>query len=79
MKAVRVIAPDAENRGSAIKESDPNNTRAVVLRRFRVPAIGSTFNGASVTEPLIIDETNSAAPVPLACSVPAPSPGPGGV
>ncbi len=54
MKRVTPIVPDAENRGSGIKESDPKNTKSEVLRKLRVR------DG----EVLIYDETNGA-PVPL--------------
>ena len=77
MKAVRVITPTAENRGSGIREPNPENTRRTVLRKFRVPARGTTFAGQRIDEPLIFDET-SGVPVPLPCEA-SLSPGPGGV
>jgi hypothetical protein len=80
MKAVRVksTAVDAHNRGQGTREEDPENTEATVLRRFRVPARGTTFAGLEITEPVLFDETNGG-PVPLAlpCEV-SLSPGPGG-
>ncbi len=76
MKAVRVVAPTPENRGQGIREENPQNTEMTVLRRFRVPARGTTFAGAPITEPLIFDETTGA-PLPLTCEA-SVSPGPGG-
>jgi hypothetical protein len=76
MKAVRVIAPTPENRGSGIREEDPQNTKTSVLRKFRVPARGTTFAGLQIDEPLIFGET-SGVPVPLPCEA-SISPGPGG-
>jgi hypothetical protein len=46
------------------------------LRRFRVPAQGTTFAGVEITEPLIFDESTGA-PLPLTCEA-SVSPGPGG-
>ena len=63
-----------ENQGSAIKEPDPRKTGSGVLKRFRIPAYGTEFNGMVVRGPLIIDETNRQAPVPLLCDVPVSSP-----
>lgn len=59
------------------REEYPRNTEMTVLRRFRIPARGTTFAGLEITEPLIFDETNGG-PVPLAlpCEV-SLSPGPG--
>ena len=54
MKRVTPRVPDSENRGSGIKESNPNNTKSEVLKKFRVR------DG----EVLIYDETTGAL-VPL--------------
>ncbi|WP_166395496.1 alkaline phosphatase D family protein [Rubrobacter marinus] len=79
MKRVRLTGPvTPENDGSAIKERDPRRTSSEVLRRFRVPARGSTFAGQPVTGPLLVDETTGV-PVPIPADAPVPSPGPGGV
>lgn len=79
MKRVRLTGPvTPENDGSAIKERDPQRTASEVLRRFRVPASGSTFAGQTVDGPLLVDET-SGVPVPIPPDAPVPSPGPGGV
>ena len=76
MKAVHVILLTTENRGSGIREENPQNTKTSVLRKFRVPARGTTFAGLQIDEPLIFDET-SGVPVPLPCEA-SISPGPGG-
>jgi hypothetical protein len=76
MKAVRVVAPTPENRGQGIREENPQNTEMTELRRFRVPAQGTTFAGVEITEPLIFDESTGA-PLPLTCEA-SVSPGPGG-
>ncbi len=76
MKAV--VVPEGnitqENRGSAIREENPENTELELLKRFLVPAHGTEFQGAPVEEPLLVDATNEAAPLPLLCPVPAGSP-----
>ncbi len=79
MKRVRLTGPvTPENDGSAIKERDPRNTTDEVLRRFRIPAYGTTFLGRQINEPLIIDE-RTGVPVPILCDGAAISPGPGGI
>lgn len=55
MKRVVPIAPTQQNRGSGIREPNPQNTRSEVLRKFRVR------DG----QVLIYDETNGV-PVPIA-------------
>lgn len=43
MKAVRTLpSPDNPN-ANGIREDDPEQTTAEVLRRFRVPAFGASF------------------------------------
>ncbi len=78
MKAVRVkpTEVDQQNRNQGIREEEAQNTEMTELRRFRVPAQGTTFAGVPITEPLIFDETTGA-PLPLTCEA-AVSPGPGG-
>lgn len=66
MKAIRTNPSPANPNANGIRERDPVKTRSETLRRFRVPAFGTTFAGQRVTGPLLIDET-SGVPVPLPC------------
>ena len=74
MKAVRTTPSQNNPNASGIREDDPSQTTAEVLRRFRVPAFGTTFAGQTIDEPIIFDETNGV-PLPLPCEA-SVSPGP---
>ena len=75
MKAISTTPSPENPNANGIREDDPSQTTAEVLRKFRVPAFGTTFAGQAINEPLIFDET-SGVPVPLPCEA-SISPGPG--
>jgi len=75
MKAVRTTPSPENPNANGIREDDPQQTTAEVLRKFRVPAFGTTFAGQAVQGPLLYHETSSV-PVPLPCDA-SLSPGPG--
>ncbi|MDP9456195.1 MAG: class A beta-lactamase-related serine hydrolase [Actinomycetota bacterium] len=77
-KPPRLVANLPIRKGRVKERDDPQKTAGEVLRRFRVPAQGSTFAGQPVTGPLLVDETGGV-PVPIPSDAPVPSPVPGGV
>ncbi|MGI8650807.1 MAG: alkaline phosphatase D family protein, partial [Rubrobacter sp.] len=79
MKAVVVPEENItqENRGSAIREPERENTEIELLKRFLVPAFGTDapgVPGTTVTEPMLYDATLSEDnPVLFLCPVPVGS------